>query len=256
MQRLMRLNLTPRIDPAGKDANPCTMPEATLYRETLTLSPLDEDELAIFKAQFGALLAAPSSDERKLQLDRLSAYVIALRCIKHELGGIKFRGLNPEDTELGFGFIRPRFTYGAVSPAVGAYKANWNMVFTALYTWYDWLYAGTPPAATAFTIGRDFGFVITHLKSLVTPMPYMAECRFEVGRTGILVPFDVRALRVGDTENGTSIVPIPTMILKPRSSLLAQAMADHAGTDEVALGGLMFGLGRVLKEISIPPTWT
>lgn len=255
MQRLAGLNLTPRVDAAGIDRNPCTQPEATLYKETLTLGPLDPDELELFKAQFGALLAAPSSDERKLQLDRLSAYVIALRCIKHELGDIKFRGLNPEDTELGFGFIRPRFTYGAVPPAVGAYKNNWNVAFAAVATWYDWLYAGTPPAATAFTIGRDFGLVITHLKSLITPAAYMAECRFEVGRTGILIPFDVRALRVGDTENGTAIVPIPTMVLKPRASLYAGAYADVVGTDEIALGGLIFGLGRVLKGIAIPPVW-
>ncbi|GAI30408.1 unnamed protein product, partial [marine sediment metagenome] len=197
MQRLRRLNLTPRIDPVtGLDTNPCTMPEATLYRETLSLSPLDPDELAVFKAQFGALLAAPSSDERKLMLDRLSAYVIAMRCIKHELNGIKFRGLNPEDTELGFGFIRPQFTYGATPPAAGAYKYNWNLVFAAGATWYDWLYSAL---LTAYTIGKDFGLVITHLKSLVTPTPFMAECKFEVGRTGILVLFDVRMLRVGDT---------------------------------------------------------
>ena len=61
-------------------------------------------------------------------------------------------------------------------------------------------------------------------------------------------------LRVGDTENMTSIVPIPTMILKPKASLYARAKADVAGTDEVALGGLVFGLGRVLKEETA--TWT
>lgn len=247
MQRLRRLNLIPRIDPTtGKDTNPTTMPEATLYRETLTLSPLDADELAIFKAQFGALLAAPSSDERKLMLDRLSAYVIAMRSIKHELNGIKFAGLNPEDTELGFGFIRPQFVRSAA-----AYKTNWNLVFAAGATWYDWLYEG---AGAAFAVGKDFGLVITHLKSLVTPAPFIAESKFQVGRTGILIPFDVRMLRVGDTENGTSIVPIPTMVLKPKASLYARALADVAGTDEVVLGGLVFGLGRVLKEEAA--TWT
>jgi hypothetical protein len=222
------------------------MSEAILYRETLTLGPLDAEELEVFKAQFGALLAAPSSDERKLMLDRLSSYVIALRCIKHELNDIKFRGLNPEDTELGFGIIRPQFTR-----ATAAYKTNWQIAFAAIGTWYDWFFEG---AATAFTIGKDFGLVITHLKSLVTPTPFMSECRFEVGRTGILIPFDVRALRVGDTENGTSIVPIPTMVLKPKSSLYARALSDVADTDEVALGGLIFGLGRVLKEETA--SWT
>jgi len=245
MQRLRNLSLTPTGAP-NIDTNPCTMPQATLYKETLTLGSLAPDELEIFKAQFGALLAAPSSDERKLMLDRLSAYIIALRTIKHELNGIKFRGLNPEDTELGFSFIRPQFTRAAA-----AYKTNWQIAFAAGATWYDWLFEG---AGVPFVVGKDFGVVITHLKSLVTPAPFMAESRFEVGRTGILIPFDVRMLRVGDTENGTSIVPIPTMILKPKASLYAQALADVADTDEVALGGLIFGLGRVLKETTA--TWT
>ncbi|GAH60642.1 unnamed protein product [marine sediment metagenome] len=249
MQRLRNLNLIPTGAP-GIDKNPCTMPEATLYKETLTLGPIDEDELALFKAQFGALLAAPSSDERKLMLDRLTAYVIALRAIKHELNDIKFRGLNPEDTELGFSFIRPQFTVAGAAAVPQVFKRNWQIAFAAVATWYDWFWNG---ALTAYTMGKDFGLVITHLKSLVTPVPFMAECRFEVGRTGILIPFDVRMLRVGDTENGTAIVPIPTMILKPRASLYAQALADVAGTDEVALGGLVFGLGRVLKETT--PTW-
>jgi len=250
MQRLRNLNLFP-TGVGAADKNPCTMPQATLYKETLTLGPLDPDELEIFKAQFGALLAAPSSDERKLMLDRLSAYVIALRCIKHELNDIKFRGFNPEDTELGFGFIRPQFTVAGAAGPPYVYKRNWQIAFAAIGTWYDWFWNG---ATLPYSIGKDFGMVVTHLKSMVTPAPFMSECRFEVGRTGILIPFDVRMLRVGDTENGTSIVPIPTMILKPKASLYAQALADVADTDEVALGGLVFGLGRVLKETT--PTWT
>jgi len=239
MQRLRRLNLTPRVDPVtGKDTNPVTMPEATLYRETLTLGPLGADELETFKAQFGALLAAPDSDERKLMLDRLSAYIIALRAIKHELNDIKFTGLNPEDTELGFSFIRPQFCRASAD-----YLTTWSIALTS--SWADWLYE---TAGNAYTIGKDFGMVVTHLKSLVTPAPFMAECKFEVGRTGILVPFDVRMLRVGDTETGTSIVPIPTMILKPKSSFYGRARSDVSGTDEVILGGLVYGLGRVLKE--------
>jgi len=251
MHRLAGLNLTPRVNAAGRDINPCTMPEVTLYRETLTLGPLDADELEVFKAQFGALLAAPSSDERKLMLDSLSAYIYALRCIKHELNDIKFRGLQPEDTELGFGFIRPQFTAAAGTAAAPTWKRNWQIAYAATGTWYDWFYFNGP---VPMILSKDFGFVVTHLKSLLTPTPVMAECRFEIGRTGILIPFDVRMLRVGDTENGTSIVPIPTMILKPKASFYARTESDIVDTDEVALGGLVFGLGRVLKEET--PTWT
>ncbi len=251
MQRLRNLNLVPTGEGA-LDTNPCTRPEVTLYKETMTLGELDPEELEIFKAQFGALLAAPSSDERKIMLDRLSVYVIALRAIKHELGNIKFRGVNPEDTELGFGLVRPMFTLaGAARPPV-PYRTNWTQAFAVGGTWYDWFHeAGAP-----FTLPNSFGLVITHLKSLETPIPFISECRFEVGRTGILIPSDIRMLQVGDTENMTSIAPIPSMIIKPQSTLLGRAMADIAGTDYVALGGLVIGLGRVLRhETGVAAAW-
>lgn len=246
MQRLVGLNLSPRIGPDGKDANPCTMSEATLYRETLTLGPMDADELEIFKAQFGGLLAAPGSEERKIMLDRLASYVIALRCIKHELKDIKFRGLNPEDTELGFGHIRPVFT-----KVGGSVKSNWQITLTTSSTYQAWL---GESITAGYAMADNFGLCITHLKSLVTPEPFMSEASFEVGRTGILIPVDVRGLRTGDTENGVPIVPIPTMILKPKATFLATARADTAGTDEVPLGGLVFGLGKALKQTTTFPS--
>lgn len=253
MQRLAGLNLTPRIDAAGIDQNPCTRPQATLYKETMTLGPLDPEELEVFKAQFGGLLAAPSSDERKIMLDRLSVYVIALRAIKHNLKNIKFRGLNPEDTELGFGFIRPMFTTNG--PA-RTYRTNWLQNFAVPGTWYDWLHEGVAGTMTPTTLPNSFGLVITHLKDLETPTPFISECRFTIGRTGILIPSDVRALIVGDTENMTSIFPIPSMIIKPESTFLGRAMADFAGWDNVALGGLVIGLGRVLRhETGIAAAW-
>lgn len=238
MHRLRDLSLTPF------EGNPCTMSEATLYRETLTLDTIDAEELAVFKAQFGGLLAAPGSEERKIMLDCLHNYMIALRAIKHELNGPKFRGLNPEDTELGFGFIRPQFTRAAA-----AYKTSWSVSVTT--SWADWLYE---TAGNAYTVGKDFGLVITHLKSLVTPEPFVSECRFQVGRTGVLIPSDTRGLRLADTENGIAIMPLPTMVLKPKASLYARLKGDTAGTDHVVLGGLVIGLGRALKEETA--TWT
>ena len=59
------------------------MGQAKLYRGAFELGDaLDDDELKMFKAQFATLLAAPESEERTLMLDRLEAYVIALRASK------------------------------------------------------------------------------------------------------------------------------------------------------------------------------
>lgn len=243
IQEIDALNLVPRPTAAGKDINPCTRPDIRLYAETLTLGPLTEDELAIFKAQFATLISMPGSDDRKIMLDRVEAYIIALRAIKHELNDVAFTGLNPEDTEIGFGLIRPQFTRAAA-----AYKTTWSISLTT--TWADWFYEG---AGTAYAIGKDFGLCITHLKSLVTPVPFLSEAKFKVGRTGELIPQPTRGLRTGDSENQVAIAAVPTMILKPKGSLYAQARSDTSGTDEIELGGLVIGLGRALKETS--PTW-
>ena len=250
MQRLQRLNRSPNVR-GGIDLNPVTRGEVTLYGDTMNLGdPLDQDELDIFKAQFATILAAPGSAERRVMLDRLPVYIIALRAIKLDLKGPKFKGLNPEDTELGFGIIRPQFTKHTVA-GVSTYRADWTQVFAAAATWTDFL-AST--AAVAFAIGEDFGLCITHMKSLVTPKPFFAEVRFVVGRTGILIPGDVRNLSMGDTENNVALVPIPSLIARPKTNLYGRALSDAIGTGDCALGGLVIGLGRALKEETA--TWT
>lgn len=250
MQRLMGLNLTPHIGLSGKDINPCTMASIKLYGETLSLGPpLTEDELAIFKEQFATLLAGPGSEERKIQLDRIKTYVAGLRSIKHELGDIAFTGLNPEDTELGFGHIRPVFVI--MGGGAGVAPLTWSKALTSAES--AWLYV---TGTTGFTLGNSFGLIITHLMSLVTPNPYMAEARFISGRTGVMIPIDVRALRVADNVNGVAVIPVPTIISKPKSTLYAEARSDVTGTDEIAPRGLAVGLGKALKAqgVSYPTT--
>lgn len=219
----------------------------SLYGETFPLAPITNEELETFKIQMASLLMIPGSDERKVMEDRIEQYVYALRSTKNELtNNPTFRGLNPGDTELGFGLIRPQFTR-----ANTAYKTSWTVAVAAL-AWADWLYEA---ALAPFTIGKDFGLCITHLKSLVSPTPFASECRFQVGRTGILIATDIRSLRLADTTNNVAIVAQPTMICKPKSSLYARVRGDLvAGNDELVLGGLIFGLGRALKEETA--TWT
>jgi len=223
--------------------NPCTQPEFMLYRETFQCAVLDQEELDLFKAQFVTLLAAPGSEERTLMIDRLRAYVLTLRAVKQALNGVKFAGLNPEETELGFGHIRPVFTQ-----VNGAVKVTWGQAFTN--AWADWF---DDAASVGYVIGLSFGMCVTHLKSLVTPTPFLSEVQFTVSRTGVMIPLDVRGLRVGDTVNGVSIVPVPTLVLIPRATFYAQGMSDVAGTDEVALGGLVFGLGRAVNATTVYP---
>ena len=78
-----------------------------LYGTDYALADLDDTEQTIFDAQFGTLINVDSSVERELYQDRRSTIINGIRAIKHDQENIAFRGLNPSDTELGFGFIRP-----------------------------------------------------------------------------------------------------------------------------------------------------
>lgn len=224
--------------------NPCTQGTFELYGEKYQLAPLNETELHMFQSQFGTLLAAPGSEERRLMLNRVRAYMLALRAVKNSLGDPKFVGLNPGDTEMGFGLIRPVFTM-----VNGVVKADWTQALTQAYAdWFD------TAGGLGVLIGDSFGLCITHLKSFVTPVPFMSEAVFTIGRSGAMIPIDTRGLRLGDTINGVPVLPIPTMVLVPKSALLARARSDVNGMEDCALGGLVFGLGRALAATTAYPT--
>ncbi|GAI05071.1 unnamed protein product [marine sediment metagenome] len=250
MQRLTGLNLVPKPGRMEPDINPCTRKDIKLYKETLTLGdPLTADELEIFKAQFKTLLAGPGSEERRIQLDRINAYVTGLRCIKYELGNMAFTGMNPEDTELGFGHIRPVFTYDPLLAAATC-RILWTQPVTTAYADYvaDSAAGGTPQV-----LGNSFGLIITHVMSLLTPTPFITEMQFTAGRTGILIPIDTRALVIADNVNGVAMLPVPTVICKPKSTLRIKVRGNYAKTAELALRGLVVGLGRAIKATTTYP---
>jgi hypothetical protein len=213
-----------------------------LYADSFTLAPINADELALFKAQFSEILMMQGSDERKLMLGRVPQYMIAMRAVKQALNQAAFAGIYAEDTEVGMGYIRPQFVRSAA-----AYRTVWTQAVAV--AWADWFFEG---AGNPYAVGRDFGLVITHLKSLNTPLPLATEVRFNVGRTQLL-PVDTRNLQLADTENDIPIIPVPTMILIPKASFYARIRGDAAGNDAIVPGGLVFGLGRVLREEV--PTW-
>ena len=246
----------PALDYITMASQACLRTSLTVYGEKFTLAPISQDELDLFKAQFGDLMSMVGSDERKIMLARVEQYIMGMRAIKQSLNSVGFTGVNAGDTELGMSLIRPQFTKSNTvantpGPFATIYRPNWGLTLVA-GTWRDWIYDG---AGNPMTLGKDFGWVVTHIKSLTSPVPFFSEIRFVVGRTGVLIPADVRALQLADTENNIPIVPLPTMYSIPKASFYARAMSDVNGIDNVPLGGLVFGLGRALKE-EFPPTWT
>ncbi len=222
-------------------------PQIRIYGTDHQLDELTEEELEIFNLQFPTLLAAPTSITRQIQLQRIGAYIMAIRAVKKQLNGVAFRGLNPEDTELGFQPIRPQFTH---DPDTATYRTNWQEPLAA-GAWTAFI--GTNQT-TGYKVGDDFGIVVTHATSLVTPSPFVSEFQSKVGRAD-LVPVSVRDIIIGDNENGIAVYPLPTLVLPPKATWFVQLLADVGGTEDLQMGGLVIGLGRALKE-TLPATWT
>lgn len=218
-----------------------------LYDAQYPLAPMTQAELDIFNAQFPTLLGTSGSEERKIQMERVDVFMLGLRAIKEKLDNPTFKGFNPADSELGFGSIRPQFT--AIAAAPGGVRANWNQVLL-INAWTDFLFTG---ADTGYQLGRDFGLVVTHLASYVTPTPFVSEVHNVIGRIDI-IPTDVRPIKLADNENGVAYYPIPTMFMMPRDTWWMEILADVAGTEILAPCGIIVGLGRVLKETVA--TWT
>lgn len=242
--------INPSVDALTLQSETLARPNVNLYGEDYALAPLDHTELNLFKAQFSELMSMIGSDERKIMNNRVQQYVLGLRAIKQALGGVRFQGVNAGDTTIGMSLIRPQFMKNNAVASAVIFRANWNQVFALGGTWYDWIFDG---AGAPMSTGKDFGFVISHLKSLRTPVPLIAECDFLVGRSPLL-PNDVRMLQAADTENNIAIIPLQTMTVIPKASFYARCRSDVPGTDNLPFGGLLFGLGRALKEEV--PTWT
>jgi len=247
--RIEDLNLNPVRGKVEPDINPCTRDSIGLYKETLNLGKaLSQDELMIFKDQFRTLMAGPGSEERRIQLDRLGTYVVGLRAIKAELGGQAFVGMQPEDTEVGFGHIRPIFIQDPAE-AANTGRTVWTQAVTTTYADYV-----ADSGGVAQTLGDSFGLIITHILSVLSPTPFTTEMAITIGRKGILIPIDTRALVVADNVNGVAMIPIPTIIVKPKATFLIQIRGDDTKTAELALRGLVVGLGRALKATTSYPT--
>lgn len=223
--------------------------ELTLYGQKFSLASLDSDEKTILEDNFNKLLSTTDSQVRRILEERADTIVAGIMAIKEKLQSRKFRGMNPGDAEIGFGFIRPGFVKtGGVT--AGDVRTDWRMTFAAIGTWVAYCDGGS--TTTAFPLSEDHGLIITHLTSQVTPNPFVRDIHFQIGRVD-LIPEDVSDILLGDNLNQVTIYPVPTKIILPEDELLITANGEP-GVEQLKLGGLVVGLGRLLKAES--PSWT
>jgi len=211
--------------------------EINLYGQTLTLASLDTEEMAFLEDNFNKLLATSDSQVRKIFEERVDTIVAGVMAIKEKLERRKFRGMNPSDAEIGMGFIRPGYT-----KSNNVINTSWLVALTGMGTWDRWLDSA---ATTGYALPEDFGLIITHFTSLVTPSPFVRTAHWIIGRQD-LIPEDVTDIVLGDNENGVAVYPIPTKIVLPEDELRVR-LEGETGNEYLKLGGLVVGLGRFIK---------
>lgn len=209
-----------------------------LYGQTNTLASLDVEEVAFLEDNFNKLLATTDSQVRKIFEERADTIVSGVMAIKEKLERRKFRGMNPSDAEIGMGFIRPGYTKTA-----NVINTSWSVALTAMGTWDTWLSGAG--GVGGYSLPEDFGLIITHFTSLVTPAPFVRTAHWIIGRVD-LIPEDVTDILLGDNLNGVAVFPIPTKIILPEDELRVR-LEGETGTEILKLGGLVVGLGRFIK---------
>ena len=215
-----------------------TRKEINLYGQTNTLASLDTEEVAFLEDNFNKLLSTTDSQVRKIFEERADTIVAGVMAIKEKLERRKFRGMNPSDAEIGMGFIRPGYTKTA-----NVINTTWLVALTGLPNWSAWLSGAA--GAGGYTLSEDFGLIITHFTSLVTPSPFIRTAHWVIGRVD-LIPEDVTDIILGDNENGVAVFPIPTKIILPEDELRVR-LEGATGNEYLKLGGLVVGLGRFIK---------
>jgi len=222
--------------------------EISLYGQKFSLAPLDAEERIILEDNYNNLLSTTDSQVRKIFEERADTIVAGIMAIKEKLNRRKFRGMNPGDAEIGFGFIRPGYTKSGGNTGLFN-RADWSVTFNVVGTWVAYLDGGS--LTTPFPLTEDHGLIITHLVSQVSPNPFVRAVHFEIGRIN-LIPEDVSDIMIADNTNQVAVFPIPTKVVLPEDELLIRVTGE-VETEELKLGGLVVGLGRLLKAEE--PSW-
>jgi hypothetical protein len=148
--------------------------------------------------------------------------------------------------KVGFREIKPcdimRTTAVTETPA-----DTWSFAFAADTDY--WIGYGTDNT-TAATIDKYVGMCVVGIANL-SDSQVVEQVKFKVGNIEyppiILKP----TLTLADTPDRVPIKRIPTVILKPRDTVLAQSYSSAAGTNELVLVGVTYGKGSKLQNLHV-----
>ena len=154
-----------------------------------------------------------------------------------------FTGMSAGDSEIGMQKIRPgqilRTTAASETPS-----NTWSFSFTADADY--WIGYGSNNT-TAVNIDKDVLLLCLAMGFTQGSQPVVEEVLIKVGGTEYPVMV-VRDAWTADNKFKVRAVPIRPFILVPKATCLGQTYSIAAGTNELVMYGLAFGMGRFLRK--------
>lgn len=220
------------------------MPAVVFENESYVGKSLSPGEEAILARQIPTFLVAPGSFYEWLLRSNWDKVRGAAMIAKDRLGAL-ITGISAADSEIGFQKIRSghiRRTTGTTETA----DNNWSQDFTA---GNDYYVGYSTNLTTAVNIDKDALVLVLGAMFTQGQQPVVEELYPQIG--GTIYPVVVlRDSWVADNDFGVRGGPIRPLIAVPKATALWQTRETLAGTNELVLLGITFGMGRYLRQQS------
>lgn len=205
------------------------------------LSTVEEKLLA---DELAKCLAAPDSFKAWLYKENMAAIKGGLEVAKNKLDA-GFGGMAAGDAEIAMQDIRP----GHILRTTGTTETpsnDWTFSFAADADY--WIGYGTNNT-TSINIDKELLLLALGVWFTQGANPVVEELLIKVGATDYPVEV-IRDAWAADNPWGIRAMPIKPLLLVPKDTCLVQSYSIEAGTQELVLLGLAFGMGRLLRKQS------
>lgn len=209
----------------------------------LAASLTREDRDLIDRDIFGTLAGQQGYLRRLFEQNRVEIQA-ALAVAKMKIAAT-FRGIEASSSELGVRLIRA----GDIMRTTGTTEApsnDWTFAFAAGSG--NWL-GFSATNGTDLNIDKRMLMLVLGVMFTQGTSPVVEDIQWKIG--GQTFPMEViRHAWVADNENRVRIASIRPKILSPKQTINVQARTTLAGTNELTVVGLTFGLGSFLNLIA------
>ena len=187
----------------------------------------------------------PMNITSALLREKAAHIFVAGQVIKKSMG-LTFEGYMAGSDKMGFREIKPcdiiRRTDGTEKPA-----DTWEFSFTEDES--PWIGYGTN-YANEVTIDKYIGMVIVGVANL-SDNQVVEQIKFKVGNVEFPPIVLKPAVTLADMPDRVPAKRIPTIILKPRDTVIGKAYCSASATNELVLIGVTYGKGNKLQNFTV-----